>query len=539
MDLVRDKWSQSFLRIYNTKVIRELYLWAATVMTTRSFVGPASFNRTEGDSVVAGDGDGRCPVLIPGLDILNHDPSAKVSWVWDTNVCALRLNESIAGGCQVWNNYDPKSNEERGLAPVTPEMLLTNDLLVIMGYGFSIPENPSDHYSLGFSPAIVTYIKATKARRLAFKPSCDAVHNQSNRETSDIPQKLVQGIVRSGGQVLESSEDLNVEKILDQNIHWVRLLEDEEYRFSPHFLEDFSIAVENRREKHIADASSGSVTNFSHRDFSRNKLHVICAVIMILQKGQRAIRKHDKDLPEAPQNSKQVDAARYRDSQLRILDSVLSSMCTFLKSVTTASSPEAGDPRVVRLEHTLTHLPKSLLKDLRGVLNAGVRTREPVRIRERGGVDFAFTTWLCGLWVYSQSDRRGEDEINPRYLRWLHFLQKHYAEPSEEYIDRQKPDNPVPEASAEWFDPVRSASGDGALDSTLIARSYLDAVQVATEKRPQSVYKDGRITVRRLEWCLNIVKNEGVWCPNVDQGEDEEHDEWVLFLELGDSSGFD
>lgn len=83
-------------------------------MTTRSFSGPASFNRNEGEFIVAADRVGRCPILIPGLDLLNHNPSAKVSWVWDARSCALRVEEPTLGGCQVWNNYDPKSNEERG-----------------------------------------------------------------------------------------------------------------------------------------------------------------------------------------------------------------------------------------------------------------------------------------------------------------------------------------------------------------------------------------------------------------------------------------
>ena len=117
MDLVRDQSSASQIRTSNANLIRGLYLWAATVMTTRSFSGPASFNRSEGESVVAGDGLGRCPVLIPGLDILNHSPFAKVSWVWNASVCALQLDESATGGCQVWNNYDPKSNEERRFSP--------------------------------------------------------------------------------------------------------------------------------------------------------------------------------------------------------------------------------------------------------------------------------------------------------------------------------------------------------------------------------------------------------------------------------------
>lgn len=406
---------------------------------------------------------------------------------------------------------------------------------MIMGYGFSLLDNTSDHYSLGFSPAIAAYIRDTKARRLARKRTSGALQSQSTREAGSISPKLIGGAFRNGGQVLESLEDLNVEEILEQNIHWVRLLENENYEFSPRFLEDFSIAVENPREARIADGFSASETHFSDRGFSRNKLHVICSIFMVLQKGQRAIRKHSKDLPKAPQNNKQLDAARYRDSQLRILDSVLDSMCKFLKSITTANSPEASDRRVVRLEQIFMESPKSLLKDLRGVLNAGLRTRDPMKIRGRGGIDFAFTIWLCGLWVCSRSDLRGETEISQKCLRWLQFLQQSYAAPSEESIDQPRPEIPVLEERDEWFDPVRSASSDAEPNSTFIARSYLDAVQAATEKRPQSVYNDGRVTVRRIEWCLNIIKNEGVWCPNLDQGDDEEDDDWVIFVELGDS----
>ena len=411
-------------------------------------------------------------------------------------------------------------------------MLLIDDLQVIMGYGFSLSENTSDHYSLGFSPSIAAYIEATKARRLAHKPYSDAVQGLD----FDNPQrKLKTGTVRSGGQVLESIDDLNVEETLEQNIHWVRLLGNENYEFSPQFLERFSIAVENPREACTADNCSGSKTYLSNRGLSRNKLHVISAIIMILQKGQREIRKHDKEMPGAPQNSKQVDAARYRDSQLRILDTVLDSMCKFLKSVTATDSPEDNKSGVVRLEHIFTTSPKDLLKDLRGILNAGLRTRDPTKIRERGGVDFAFTMWLCGLWIYSQSAPRREDEINPKYLRWLHFLQLNYPEPSEESTHHQGPVHPVHAVQAEWFDPVRSsASGDTETDPGFIARSYLDAVRAATEKRPQSIYNDGRITVMRLEWCLNVIKKEGVWCPNLDQEGGEEDDDWVIYFESGD-----
>ena len=401
-----------------------------------------------------------------------------------------------------------------------------------MGYGFSLSENIFDHYSLGFSPSIAAYIKATKARRLAEKPGSDAVRGQSTMDFDNPQGRPKTGTV---GQVLESIDDFNVEETLKENIHWVRPLGNDNYEFSPQFLENFSIAVENPREAYMADNCTASKTYLSEHGMSRNKLHVISAIIMILQKGQREIRIHDMELPGAPQNNKQVDAARYRGNQLRILDAVLKSMCKFLKSFTTTDSSNDNESEVVRLEHIFTTSPKDLLKDLRSILNAGLRTRDPMKIRERGGVDFAFTMWLCGLWIYSRSDPRREDEISPKYLRWLRFLEINYPEPSEESTHHQRPVHSVHAVQAEWFDPVRSsASGDTETDSCFIARSYLDAVRAATEKRPQSIYNDGRITVMRLEWCLSLIKCEGVWCPSMDQEEGEEDDDWVIYLESED-----
>lgn len=54
-----------------------------------------------------------CPVLIPGLDLMNHNPAAKVTWNWGHSECSFSNNEVIRGGSQIWNNYGPKSNEER------------------------------------------------------------------------------------------------------------------------------------------------------------------------------------------------------------------------------------------------------------------------------------------------------------------------------------------------------------------------------------------------------------------------------------------
>ena len=95
---------------------RELYLWAATIMTSRSFPGPAVLNRNIGDKTSDSTIDDRNPAIMPGLDFLNHSPSAQVAWLWDSNSCTIKTDEMICQGSQAWNNYGPKSNAERGFA---------------------------------------------------------------------------------------------------------------------------------------------------------------------------------------------------------------------------------------------------------------------------------------------------------------------------------------------------------------------------------------------------------------------------------------
>ena len=59
------------------------------------------------------------PVLVPGVDILNHRPLTKVTWQWGSLSCRVVTNEIISSGSQVFNNYGPKSNTEREYAMIT------------------------------------------------------------------------------------------------------------------------------------------------------------------------------------------------------------------------------------------------------------------------------------------------------------------------------------------------------------------------------------------------------------------------------------
>ena len=83
-------------------------------MTSRSFPGPTVFNRSESDfSSYIDNVEGKEPILIPGLDLLNHNPASHVAWIWDSTACTIKTDEPLFGGGEVPNNYGPKSNEER------------------------------------------------------------------------------------------------------------------------------------------------------------------------------------------------------------------------------------------------------------------------------------------------------------------------------------------------------------------------------------------------------------------------------------------
>ncbi|KAJ9092097.1 hypothetical protein QFC21_006962 [Naganishia friedmannii] len=95
------------------------------------------------------------PVLIPGLDTLNHRRNQAVTWVSSAlptsteedaaaqsdsqktyrskqeRCVGLVVRTEVEANEQVFNNYGPKGNEE-----------------LILGYGFSIPENPDDTLAL-------------------------------------------------------------------------------------------------------------------------------------------------------------------------------------------------------------------------------------------------------------------------------------------------------------------------------------------------------------------------------------------------------
>lgn len=104
------------------------------------------------------------PVLIPGLDLLNHKRGQAVSWIvscQDTSTSdTISLvahpkpepdSETASHLVEVFNNYGPKSNDE-----------------LILGYGFSIQDNPDDTITLqiGGSPTSQKWVVGRNAQHV-------------------------------------------------------------------------------------------------------------------------------------------------------------------------------------------------------------------------------------------------------------------------------------------------------------------------------------------------------------------------------------
>ncbi|OCH91312.1 SET domain-containing protein [Obba rivulosa] len=119
-----EEWGQRF--------IWEQYLTAATYLSSRAF--PSTL-LSPNPSLVATSTS--YPVLLPGVDALNHARAQPVSWVVarvpkgstasSDLAITLVLHAGTPRGRELLNNYGPKPNAE-----------------LILGYGFALPANPDD-----------------------------------------------------------------------------------------------------------------------------------------------------------------------------------------------------------------------------------------------------------------------------------------------------------------------------------------------------------------------------------------------------------
>jgi hypothetical protein len=94
--------SEPFGTFANSGMHRDLYLWAATIFSSRGF----------GSTVALPNTQEKFAILYPGVDFLNHASAGRVTWAFDDGSFTITNNQDIAAGQQVVNNYGGKGNEE-------------------------------------------------------------------------------------------------------------------------------------------------------------------------------------------------------------------------------------------------------------------------------------------------------------------------------------------------------------------------------------------------------------------------------------------
>ncbi|PCH42980.1 SET domain-containing protein [Wolfiporia cocos MD-104 SS10] len=143
------------------------YLAAATYLSSRAF--PSTLLSATPTLMTT---ESSHPVLLPGVDALNHARAHPVSWVvssasadteqsgysaTSTDSISLVIHTSTTRGAELFNNYGPKPNAE-----------------LILGYGFSLPHNPDDTIVLKIGGAAQGTWEVGRGARNA-EPLWDAV----------------------------------------------------------------------------------------------------------------------------------------------------------------------------------------------------------------------------------------------------------------------------------------------------------------------------------------------------------------------------
>lgn len=427
-----------------------------------------------------------------------------------------------------------------------------------MGYGFSLFRNSADVCLLKISKETLQKIASYERRQPSDSQAssmADAIQPADQQELQKLSSGLQNTYEHGSGHAHEYDLKGNplkgqVVQLAAPETHWVRTRCDvpdrrnhpnqANYEFSPRFLRDSSRAFSNKRELTNADTCLESSVDFSGSRLTRNKLHVLCAVIMMLQKQHMAITEHEKALPVWPRTDRAFHAARYRRKQIQILSSAVADLMVQLGGLVRPKTQSTQDVQIVRLEHILLDSPRDLLRDFRAALNVGLGTRNPAKIRKHGWVECAFTLWVCGLCLLKPIDLHSvvptEDSLfSIRIFAWLRFLRRAYGcTPSPNAHERQF--DKVNECKAtEGCGPVNDFETTASIghdeDSFLSAESYLAVIEAAVEKNPDSLYRNPDVTLTRILWCLNVIREEGVMCPDLEGSISEENDEYVLFIE--------
>lgn len=161
-------------------------MWAATVFTSRSFMD--NLMRWDGNPEAIHSYEDDNPALFPVVDSLNHRPQAKITWQPGSNALSLVSVDRIEAGVEVFNNYGPKANEECLSIQSNVPFPAAHNSLVLLGYGFAIPDNPTDTITLRFTAPLTP--PQARIRSKQPQPSRPGIYHVSRNANPFYPKEL-------------------------------------------------------------------------------------------------------------------------------------------------------------------------------------------------------------------------------------------------------------------------------------------------------------------------------------------------------------
>ncbi|KAI5197204.1 SET domain-containing protein [Aureobasidium subglaciale] len=458
----------------------ELFRWAATVYSSRSFNGltvtsqdsqhwTAYKHDSSGTSTVLLNHNDyiqdwkKFSVLFPAIDIGNHNPNARVDWTYDPDRFSLSVSERIEPGSQVYNNYGPKSSEE-----------------LLMGYGFCAPGNPYDGLLLAMRPP---------------------------------PPPLQQMLSITHPEYFKDNGEWNSEAATFRLLH-VKLQEtsnaspfDQAWGCVPAPLAElFCYVVQLERGVDVApieDAEEYLYHGDGKRYLPRIALYIMMSLIPKIGKLEEA----NESLPSEPTNLRQASVKIYRDMQYEVINTVQECMAAYLKDLQPEEVISTAGSAIWTLEDALDLLEIEMPAAHKSFMSGVKYVTGTTKLRKLRGSEheeYLWTILLCYLYLAHTSQ---PSTSNPSLIaNWIQSLVDEYGEPA---LQAGEPDEETDEDAAE----------------------YLDRVKKAAMFLPGSLWTDAAWTADFvLDFGMRISKSQGTY---MDIGEEDDEDlRYVVYLHV-------
>ncbi|KAI5254280.1 SET domain-containing protein [Aureobasidium subglaciale] len=412
-----------------TEYTWELFRWAATVYSSRSFNGLTVTPRGSqhwtaykhdsngGSTVLLNHSDyiedwKKFSVLFPAIDIGNHNPNARVDWTYDPDRFSLNVSERIEPGSQVYNNYGPKSSEE-----------------LLMGYGFCAPGNPYDGLLLAMRPP---------------------------------PPPLQQMLSITHPEYFKDNGEWNSEAATFRLLH-AKLQEtsnastfDQAWGCVPAPLAElFCYVVQLERGVDVAPIEDAE-EHLYHGDGKRYLPRIALYIIMSLIPKIGKLEEANESLPSEPTNPRQASVKIYRDMQYEVINTVQARMAAYLKDLQPEEVVSTAGSAIWTLEDALDLLEIEIPAAHKSFMSGVKYVTGTTKLRKLRGSEheeYLWTILLCYLYLAQSSQ---PSTSSPSLIgKWIQSLVDEYGEPD---IQAGEPDEETDEEAAEYLNRVKKAA---------------------------------------------------------------------------------